>query len=130
LDILDTAGQNEYSVMRDQYIRTGQGFLLVYAVTSRDSFNSIKSFREEILQVKDSDWVPMILVGNKSDLEQHRVIQSNEGSSLAKNWDCPFLETSALTRKNVEEVFQQVVKQVMITLKDLKRPSKKKCIIL
>ena len=68
LDILDTAGQEEYSAMRDQYMRTGQGFILVYAITSRSSFDEIVNFREQILRVKDKDRVPMVLVGNKCDL--------------------------------------------------------------
>ena len=51
LDILDTAGQEEYSAMRDQYMRTGQGFICVYAVTSRSAFDEITSFREQILRV-------------------------------------------------------------------------------
>jgi len=130
LDILDTAGQAEYSSLRYSYMRNGQGFLLVYSITSKESFDSVKSFREETLQVKDTNWIPMILVGNKCDLEHYRAVQHDEGKTLADNWNCPFLETSALTRKNVEDVFQEVVKQVMISLKDLKRPNRKKCIIL
>jgi GTPase KRas protein len=62
LDILDTAGQEEYSAMRDQYMRTGEGFLLVYAITSRSSFDEISTFREQILRVKDKETVPMVLV--------------------------------------------------------------------
>jgi GTPase KRas protein len=62
LDILDTAGQEEYSAMRDQYMRTGQGFILVYAITSRSSFDEIVTFKEQILRVKDKDKVPMVLV--------------------------------------------------------------------
>ena len=57
LDILDTAGQEEYSAMRDQYMRTGQGFLCVYSITSKGSFEEIASFREQILRVKDADKV-------------------------------------------------------------------------
>merc|ERR1712072_1429183 len=72
LDTLDTAGQEEYSAMRDQYMRTGQGFLCTYAITSRSSFDEITSFREQILRVKDEDKVPMVLVGNKCDLEEER----------------------------------------------------------
>ena len=68
LDILDIAGQKEYNLLRDQYIITGQGFILVYAITSRSSFDEIVNFREQILRVKDKDRVPMVLVGNKCDL--------------------------------------------------------------
>ena len=62
LDILDTAGQEEYSAMRDQYMRTGEGFLLVFAVNEAKSFENIGSYREQIRRVKDSDDVPMVLV--------------------------------------------------------------------
>ena len=60
LDILDTAGQEEYSAMRDQYMRTGQGFLLVYSVTSRQSFGELTMFRDQILRNKNADRVPMV----------------------------------------------------------------------
>uniref|UniRef100_A0A7M5WJI2 Small monomeric GTPase n=1 Tax=Clytia hemisphaerica TaxID=252671 RepID=A0A7M5WJI2_9CNID len=68
LDILDTAGQEEYSAMREHYMRTGEGFLCVFAVTSLKSFQEIDNFRTQALRVKDADSVPMVLVGNKVDL--------------------------------------------------------------
>merc|ERR1712137_591409 len=95
LDILDTAGQEEYSAMGDQYMRTGQGFLCTYAITSRSSFDEITSFREQILRVKDEDKVPMVLVGNKCDLEEERQVTAVEGQDLAKSFGCPIYETSA-----------------------------------
>lgn len=58
--------------MRDQYMRTGQGFVMVYSVTSRSSFDEITSFREQILRVKDKDYVPVLLAGNKCDLARDR----------------------------------------------------------
>jgi len=112
LDILDTAGQEEYSAMRDQYMRTGQGFLCVFAITSRSSFEEISSFREQILRVKDADRVPMVVVGNKSDLESERQVSKAEGQDLAKNFNCPFMETSAKTRINVEESFFELVREI------------------
>jgi len=112
LDILDTAGQEEYSAMRDQYMRTGQAFLCVYAITSRTSFDEITSFREQILRVKDEENVPMVLVGNKSDLENERVVAASEGTDLSKSFGCGFMETSAKTRVNVEESFYQLVREV------------------
>src|SRR3990167_5705048 len=67
LDILDTAGQEEYSAMRDQYMRTGQGFICVYAVKSKSTFNKITSFIKKKLKVKDEDKVPMVLAEKKCD---------------------------------------------------------------
>jgi len=134
LDILDTAGQEEYSAMRDQYMRTGQGFLLVYAITSRSSFDEINNFRDQILRVKDKDKVPMLLVGNKCDLESERQVTTPEGGNLAAKFGCPFNESSAKQRINVEESFYNLVREIK---KDNQKSSggkkgakKKKCIIL
>jgi small GTP-binding protein len=78
LDVLDTAGQEEYSAMREQYMRTGEGFLLVYSITSRQSYEEIITFQQQILRVKDKDYFPIIVVGNKCDLESERQV-STEG---------------------------------------------------
>ena len=112
LDILDTAGQEEYSAMRDQYMRTGQGFICVYAITSRSSFDEISSFREQILRVKDEDKVPMVVAANKCDLESERQVTTAEGQDLAKSFGCPFYETSAKARINVEDSFYQLVREI------------------
>ena len=80
LDVLDTAGQEEYSAMREQYMRTGEGFLLVYSITSRQSFEEILTFQQQILRVKDRDYFPIIMVGNKCDLDVERQV-SKQGSS-------------------------------------------------
>ncbi|XP_075772924.1 ras-related protein R-Ras isoform X2 [Pelodiscus sinensis] len=72
LDILDTAGQEEFGAMREQYMRTGEGFLLIYAINDRGSFTEISKFHTQILRVKDRDDFPMILVGNKADLDLQR----------------------------------------------------------
>ena len=76
LDVLDTAGQEEYSAMREQYMRTGEGFLLVYSITDRQSFEEIMTFQQQILRVKDKDYFPMIVVGNKCDLEGERQVST------------------------------------------------------
>ena len=81
LDVLDTAGQEEYSAMREQYMRTGEGFLLVYSITSRSSFEEISTFQQQILRVKDTDSYPIVVVANKSDLEHERQV-STQGKSL------------------------------------------------
>ena len=81
LDVLDTAGQEEYSAMREQYMRTGEGFLLVYSITSRQSFDEITTFQQQILRVKDKDYFPMVVVGNKCDLENDREV-TRQGTSL------------------------------------------------
>ena len=66
-----------YSAMREQYMRTGEGFLLVYSITSRNSFEEISTFHQQILRVKDQDSFPVIVVANKSDLEYERQVGMN-----------------------------------------------------
>lgn len=72
--VLDTAGQEEFSAMREQYMRSGEGFLLVFAVTDHPSFDEISKFHRQILRVKDRDEFPMLIVGNKADLESQRAV--------------------------------------------------------
>ncbi|KAK8079537.1 hypothetical protein PG997_007355 [Apiospora hydei] len=112
LDVLDTAGQEEYSAMREQYMRTGEGFLLVYSITSRQSFEEITTFQQQILRVKDKDYFPMVVVGNKCDLESEREVSRQEGEQLAKNFNCSFIETSAKSRINVDKAFYDIVREI------------------
>ncbi|KTW30868.1 Ras-like protein [Pneumocystis carinii B80] len=112
LDILDTAGQEEYSAMREQYMRIGEGFLLVYSINNRCSFEEIITFQQQILRVKDKDHFPMIIVANKCDLEDERYVSHYEGRELAKSFGCRFIETSAKQRINVEEAFFSLVREI------------------
>ncbi|KAJ1928449.1 RAS1 protein [Tieghemiomyces parasiticus] len=112
LDVLDSAGQEEYSVMREQYIRAGDGFLLVYSVSSRSSFDEVKLLAEQLLRVKDVASAPIVIVGNKCDLADLRQVETEEGRQLATKFQAMFLESSAKTRTNVDEAFHETVRQV------------------
>ena len=115
LDILDTAGQEEYSSMRDLYMKTGEGFLLVFSLVDRHSFEEISTFYNQIMRVKGEQvsFVPLMLVGNKNDLEEERQISKEEGVSLAKKFNAAYIETSAKTGENVTEAFHGLVKVIM-----------------
>lgn len=134
LNILDTAGQEEYSAMRDQYMKTGQGFLLVFSLTTRSTFEEVNDLHNKILQAKDSDKVPLVLVGNKADLENERQVSPKEASDLARSFDAPFMMTSAKTRLSVDETFFQLVRQIREDLRTRNpgaKPKKKKpCTLL
>ncbi|KAG0284768.1 Ras GTPase [Linnemannia gamsii] len=112
LDVLDTAGQEEYSAMREQYMRSGEGFLLVYSITSRNSFEEISTFYQQILRVKDKDFFPIILVANKCDLEHERQVSTHEGRELAKQFNSRLIESSAKQRINVDESFYNLVREI------------------
>ncbi|TPP62409.1 Ras protein Rap 1b [Fasciola gigantica] len=104
LEILDTAGTEQFTAMRDLYMKNGQGFVLCYSITAQSTFNDLEDLYEQILRVKDSPNIPLILVGNKCDLDAERVVGREQGQNLARRFNCPFLETSAKARVNVDEV--------------------------
>lgn len=119
LDILDTAGQEEYSVMRDQYILSGQGFVLVYSIASKSTYLSVEALFDQVMHVKDcSTAVPVVLLGNKTDLEKDREVSTEEGITLAKKLRCPFFECSAKTRLNIEQAFTVLVRQMILRRKN------------
>ncbi|XP_064607379.1 ras-related protein Rap1 [Liolophura sinensis] len=132
LEILDTAGTEQFTAMRDLYMKNGQGFLLVYSITAQSTFNDLQDLREQILRVKDTDDVPMILVGNKCDLEDERVVGKDQGMNLSRMWTCTFLETSAKAKINVSDIFCDLVR--LINKKNpetkLKKNKKKGCTLL
>lgn len=112
LDILDTAGQEEYSAMRDQYMRTGEGFLLVFALNELKSFENIQHYLDQIRRVKEHEdvslnleaeashylkQVPIVIVGNKSDLCQ-RAMDMRQIQDMSRNFGVQYKETSAKTR--------------------------------
>src|SRR6202000_2706501 len=97
LDVLDTAGQEEYSAMREQYMRTGEGFLLVYSITDRQSFEEIMTFQQQILRVKDKAYFPMIVVGNSCDLEGESQV-STQGQSASDFLHLLFLALTSAPR--------------------------------
>eukprot|EP00045_Choanoeca_perplexa_P000565 m.14985 g.14985 ORF g.14985 m.14985 type:complete len:193 (-) comp10393_c0_seq1:154-732(-) len=134
LDILDTAGQEEYSAMREQYMRTGEGFLLVYSIIDKNSFEEIQGFHNQILRVKDKDTFPMMLVGNKSDLDQERQVSTPEGLELAKQLAIQHVETSAKQRVNVDFAFHELVRIIRKYNRENLPPSaqkaKKGCVLL
>ncbi|KAF2649285.1 ras-2 [Lophiostoma macrostomum CBS 122681] len=136
LEVLDTAGQEEYIALRDQWIRDGEGFVLVYSISSRSSFARIQKFHSQIQRVKETSLsgsptypgsplsasslggsgafgpAPVMLVGNKCDRVTEREVSTQEGSALAKDLGCDFVEASAKNCVNVEKAFYEVVRQL------------------
>ncbi|GJJ09592.1 hypothetical protein Clacol_003815 [Clathrus columnatus] len=111
VEVIDTAGQEEYAALRDQWIREGQGFLLVYSIASRATFERLEVFRQSMLRVKRTRPIFM-LVGNKCDRTQDREVTREEGMELARVFGCDFLETSAKTAINVERLFASLVRKL------------------
>lgn len=135
LEILDTAGQEEYTALRGQWMRDGEGFILVYSITSRASFTRIQKFFNQIQRVKEETMTssptipgsvvptsfkaaapaapsPVMLVGNKVDRITEREVSIQEGQALAKELGCDFIEASAKNCVNVERAFYDVVRKL------------------
>lgn len=113
LDILDSVHGEEDKVMRDSYMLAHHGYVLVYSVASKVSFDKIPQIRERICNRADSDRVPMVLVANKSDLDAVREVPTDDGRDLAISWGIPFVEASALTRVGFDEIFPAIVRLII-----------------
>ncbi|ORY05929.1 P-loop containing nucleoside triphosphate hydrolase protein [Clohesyomyces aquaticus] len=113
LVVYDTAGQEEYSAMREQYMRDNEGFLLVYSVTNRQSLEELTTFQQQILRVKDREHCPMILVGNHCRRLDQRQVSYQEGLTLARTFGCAVIEVDTSKRgevKNLETAFYDLVR--------------------
>uniref|UniRef100_A0A914X2N6 small monomeric GTPase n=1 Tax=Plectus sambesii TaxID=2011161 RepID=A0A914X2N6_9BILA len=113
IDILDTAGQEDYSAIRDNYYRSGEGFICVFSITDGESFDATGEFREQILRVKNSDPnIPILLVGNKSDLDAERSVSLAQAQQRSADWGVSYVETSAKNRSNVDKVFYDLMREI------------------
>lgn len=123
IDILDTAGQEEYAAVqitstlfysffkiRDNYYRSGEGFILVYSITDRASFSAMSDFRSQIIRSLNDPSPPLLLIGNKTDLDGFRTVSSDEGLSLAENWGkfCKFREVSAKNDHGINSIYTEI----------------------
>ena len=86
LEILDTAGTEQFASMRDLYIKNGQGFLLVYSITNHQTLQDLQPMRDQIVRLKGQTNVPLILVGNKRDIYDEREVTPEEGETVAEKW--------------------------------------------
>ena len=113
----------------DMWISFGEGFLLVFAINDKVSFEQIKRKRERIIKGKHGDFVPMILVGAKQDLENRREVRYEEAKELADSWGIEYIETSAKTNYNVKEAFENLIMKLILTKNKPKKSTCCNCII-
>lgn len=109
--VWDTAGQERFKTITTAYYRSAMGFLLVYDVTDEKSFHDIRSWHANIKE-HARDNVEMILVGNKRDMEDKRVVSYEQGKALADKLGIPFIEASAKTAESVDEAFLTLARLV------------------
>ncbi|XP_075702525.1 ras-related protein Rab-37 isoform X1 [Rhinoderma darwinii] len=111
LQIWDTAGQERFRSVTHAYYRDAQALLLLYDITSKTSFDNIRAWLTEVHEFAHKDVVIMLL-GNKCDVTTGRVVRTEDGESLAKEYGIPFMETSAKTGVNVELAFMAIAREL------------------
>ena len=112
LYILDTTGTEQFSALRGQFLSAGHGFLLMYSITSRNSFDKVQSYYREIPGFQENGYFPMVMVGNHCRREKERQVTFNEGKGLATSIGCPFFEADVQDGYNVEAAFVELVRNI------------------
>ncbi|KAL0490517.1 Ras-related protein Rap [Acrasis kona] len=138
LDILDTAGQEEFHTLRDQYIRHAEGYVIVYSINNRNSFDEVETFIKQILTTREveeeqfpnaASEAAIVIVANKCDLENERLVPVDEAKKLAAKYGgFTFFESSAKSKSNVQETFVAAAKEVVAKVKS--RKEGKKCSVM
>jgi len=123
LNIYDTAGVDEFPIVKDGYMREADGFLCVYSINAEESFQEVTKLNDWVMRVKENKPVPFVLCGNKCDLEEYRVVSYEKGEQLAKSLNIMFMETSAKTGKNIEKAFTELVRAVRSTATPKNQPA-------
>ena len=112
MEILDTAGEEDYQNMIDMWISFGEGFLLVFAINDKESFDLLKLKHTRVLKGKHGAKCPILLIGNKQDLENERQVTYSEAKQQAEAWGIEYMETSAKTNFNCKEAFEKLAQKI------------------
>ncbi|XP_035486348.1 ras homolog, mTORC1 binding like 1 [Scophthalmus maximus] len=129
LQLVDTAGQDEYSIFPQSHSMDIHGYVLVYSVTSMKSFEVVQVLHDKLLDMVGKIQVPTVLVGNKKDLHMERVIKPEEGKKLADSWGAAFMESSAKENETAVEVFKRIILE-MEKADGNSAPEVKKCAVM
>ena len=125
VDILDTAGQDgTYTTLNEQYLRQGgEAYIGVYSITDMSSYIRLRKQIQTLKRFRSGEHIPLVIVANKLDLFNDRVVSTMEGVALAREFDCPFFETSAANRINIDDPFNSIIRQIRKAENDLKYES-------
>ena len=109
--IWDTAGQERYKSITNAYYKGSKGAFVVYDITRKETFDSVDKWISDLKQSGDKK-ITILLIGNKADLENQRVISKEQGEEKAKSFNLAFLETSAMNGQNLDTAFEMMIKEV------------------
>ncbi|KAI9824832.1 MAG: GTP-binding protein [Phylliscum demangeonii] len=112
-EIIDTAGQDEYSILNSKHFIGIHGYMIVYSVASKQSFEMVRVIRDKILNHLGTEWVPLVIVGNKTDLRpEQRQVSADEGKRVGVEFNCGWTEASARYNENVSKAFELIIAEV------------------
>jgi Ras-related protein Rab-11A len=120
VEIWDTAGQERYKAITSAYYKGAKGAIIVYDITSEESFNNIEMWIQEV-KAKALNNLQIMIIGNKSDLSKYRKVSLDKGVEKAKILDVHFFEASALDQTNVNEAFKCLIKEMYYDAKNKSR---------
>jgi Ras family protein len=130
-EIVDTAGQDEYSILNSKHFIGIHGYMLVYAVSSLASFEMVQVIRDKILNHLGTESVPIVIVGNKSDLRpEQRQVSPEDGRKLGEKLQCGWTEASAAYDTNVAKAFELMIAQIEKAQAPGEAPQKSNCILM
>ncbi|KAJ3754634.1 small GTPase superfamily [Lentinula raphanica] len=133
LEVLDTAGAEQFTSLNEVYIKAGKGFVLVFSLTQEASLKEVDHLRKQIYRIKgESGPIPIVVVGTKLDLVNEREVHRNTIQALASRWNLPFYETSSKRNWHITEVFEDLVRQMRARYPP-KEPKKRKpstCLVM
>ena len=111
--IWDTVGQERFRALTPSFLRNAEGVVIVFDVTSQESFDNVKGWINSVKSNIGENVIPIIIVGNKIDMENMREISKEDGNKIASENGYKYFETSAKTGKGVDEAFKEIVNQIL-----------------
>ncbi len=123
LEILDTAGTDQFTAMRDLYMKNGDGFIIIYSIIAQSTFNEVVPMIEQIQRVKDRT-PPLLVAANKCDMVNERVVSTQDGEQVANQFGALFLEVSAKNRINIDKMYLDLADLVIKSAPEPKKKAK------
>ena len=134
VELLDLAGTEDFTAMRDLYIKNGDGFILMYSVTSLRDFNGLVDMRELSLSVCDSYVLPFVLVGTyKKGGKEPREVTREQGQEMADRFGCPFFEVDVSECEQVDVILKPLLPKAILRREEKKKQKKEKdrdCVVM
>lgn len=130
-EIIDTAGQDEYSILSPKHVIGIHGYVLVYSVTSRNSFDMVQVVYDKIVDFCGMTDIPCVIVGSKTDLQRSRQVEPSEGEQLAQMNNAVWIETSSKNNVNIAKVFELCLAEIeKRTSNSQPEPTGRRCLIM